>query len=871
MEHAVGANDPTIVIFIVGLANEYLTQGKYAEAEQLYTRALEIKKKDLSENSPETAKTLAGLASVYQAQGKFIQGEELLRRALTIQEGALGSDHPDVADLLNNLAILYDIQGKNSEAEGLFRRSLEIREKIFGTNHPKVTESLNNLAALYQMQGRYKESALAYERVLALLNKTVPLEHPDVAGAFGGLAIAYNALGRNIDAERLDKTALMINERSFGSNHIKVAHSLNALGVTERYLGKYRESQELLLRALDIRLKALGANHPDVAQTLYNLALLSGLTNDAKSALNYFRKTTEALIAHTSSEQAFARQDGQSSGLFEQRAVFLKDHLIALATATNEDIESAPALGQEAFTVAQWANQSSTAVAVQQMGQRIAVKNSGLAVLVREGQDLAAARRTADRKLIVALSQPAGKQDPPTSEALRRQIADIDSRSEIIAAQLKKRFPNFADLTNPDPLKIEYVQNLLRTTEVIVFFVVGKRQSYVFALTGDAFEWKAIPIGADDLSAKVAAFRRGLDVNEFSNLSEATKPTLFDLGLSFELYTTLFGSVETLVMTRPNLLVVPSGALTALPFHLLVTEKPTTGASQRLEDYRDAAWLVKRQAVDVLPSVASLKMLRAFENKDQATKPMIGFGNPVFNPSMDPKNAPRDPKEKIAVKTRAYSEFWRGAGVDRDQLMQALSPLPDTAIELKAVAATLGALPSDVILGQDATETAVKRVPLSDYRIVYFATHALVAGDVKGLGEPALALSIPRQPTEVDDGLLTANEVAQLKLNADWVVLSACNTIAGDKPGAEALSGLARAFFYAGARALLVSHWAVDSEAATRLTTSTFEILKSNPSIGRSEALRRAMIRYLNDPSSPKNAYPALWGPFALIGEGAVR
>ena len=118
--------------------------------------------------------------------------------------------------------------------------------------------------------------------------------------------------------------------------------------------------------------------------------------------------------------------------------------------------------------------------------------------------------------------------------------------------------------------------------------------------------------------------------------------------------------------------------------------------------------------------------------------------------------------------------------------------------------------------------------------------------------------------------MLTASEVAQLKLNADWVVLSACNTIAGDKPGAEALSGLARSFFYAGARALLVTHWAVDSAAATRLTTSTFDRLKADPKLGRAEALRQAMLAYLNDASSPSNAYPAFWGPFALIGEGAA-
>jgi CHAT domain-containing protein len=155
--------------------------------------------------------------------------------------------------------------------------------------------------------------------------------------------------------------------------------------------------------------------------------------------------------------------------------------------------------------------------------------------------------------------------------------------------------------------------------------------------------------------------------------------------------------------------------------------------------------------------------------------------------------------------------------------------------------------------------------------VVYFATHGLVAGDVAGLGEPSLALTLPKQPTELDDGLLTASEVAQLKLNADWVVLSACNTAAADKPGAEALSGLARAFFYAGARALLVSHWSVDSEAATRLTTSTFAIMKADPKLGRAEALRSAMLTYMNDKSSPLNAYPAFWAPFSIIGEGAAK
>jgi CHAT domain-containing protein len=359
--------------------------------------------------------------------------------------------------------------------------------------------------------------------------------------------------------------------------------------------------------------------------------------------------------------------------------------------------------------------------------------------------------------------------------------------------------------------------------------------------------------------------------------STGKQPELFDLALANELYKSLLGPIEVLIKDRKQLLIVPSGALTALPFHLLVTSKPVGAAAEPASpaSYRDAAWLIKRQAVSVLPSVASLKALRLFAQRGVAPKPMVGFGNPLFDPAAPAASAPGSRVATNAaarnLTAAAYTDFWQGAGVDRALLSKSLPPLPETADELNTVAKQLGASPGDIHLGRDASETTVKRAPLADYRIVYFATHGLVAGDVSGLAEPSLVLSIPAQPSDGDDGLLTASEVAQLKLRADWVVLSACNTVAGDKPGAEALSGLARAFFYAGARSLLVTHWAVNSNAAARLTTSTFENLKADPSLGRAEALRRAMLAFLNDPSGPMNSYPAIWAPFEIVGEGGAR
>jgi CHAT domain-containing protein len=275
-------------------------------------------------------------------------------------------------------------------------------------------------------------------------------------------------------------------------------------------------------------------------------------------------------------------------------------------------------------------------------------------------------------------------------------------------------------------------------------------------------------------------------------------------------------------------------------------------------------WLIRSHAVTVLPSVASLKILRTGSQASSARKPMIAFADPVFSKAA---------RANAQLAMRSVTSFYRGTQVDVAAIGEYLPQLPGTRKEAQQIAEDLKADSADVKLGLAATETAVKQAKLDQYRIVYFATHGLVAGDLetfaKDKAEPALALSIPEKPNDFDDGLLTASEIAQLKLDTDWAVLSACNTAAEDKPGAEALSGLARAFFYAGARSLIVSHWSASDEATARLMIGTFRASARDPHLSHAEALRQSMVAMIDAAKSDYEADPRFWAPFTVVGEPA--
>ena len=898
-EKAFGAVHRNQAFTIANLAALYRVQGRFRESEEEYSRAITMLKQVLGDRHARVGIFLDNLGVLYGEQGRYREAAKVRKEALNILEERLGPENRHVAIVLGNLANSYQSLGRHGDAARLLERSLAILSNSpSAESDPYVGMTLDSLGSTYRFLRRFDRAEAYIKRSVEFLKRAYGEQHPDVAIAYGNLATLYGETGRVEESAMLQRKAIAMNDQIFGPWHHSTAIGLTNLAGLYIDEGRLQEAMALLQRSLAISDRVLGREHPQAVVSLARLGDVLGAQGDVQGAYGAYKRGAGIVVRRAGKSIG---NDGDTGAEEVRNRAYVFHSLVAAAYQVGERFpERKGELAEEAFAAAQWAGITTAAAALTQMSARFGAGDDELAELVRRQQDLARRRASLEAGLIKAVSGRQAERNDQMVVKLRQSLAETDGELAGLLARLQEDFPEYASLANPRPMSMDDIRKTLRDDELLVQYSVGTTRGYAWAVSRERTQWIEIPLSAKQVRAKVAALRCGLDDSEWvgeirplrciellgTAYDGATLP--FNLEIAHELYNVLLAPLADFAVGK-KLLLVPTDALTSLPFHVLVSEPAPGALPGNIAGYRDVAWLARRNAVTILPSVASLGALRRFARASGARKPFIGYGNPLLDghagcPKVSvPKSCPSAASVVMEQRPQdawpmvaSIQKFFR-AGQANVSAVRALCPLPDTGHELRCVAVSLGARLSEVRLGAEATEADVKQLSrsrqLDDFRILHFATHGLLAGETqqlaRDLAEPALVMTPPAEASAENDGLLTASEVAELQLDADWVILSACNTASGQVLGAEALSGLARAFFYAGARALLVSHWPVASSAAVKLTTGSFAELRSTPGIGRAEALRRSVVAYLSD-GPTWQAHPAYWAPFIVVGEGSA-
>lgn len=926
-ESLLGDGDPRIARMVTNVGLILQGQNRLLEAEPYFRRALVLGETSLRSNDPTIALRLNNLATILYQTNRRRESEDLVRRAVAIFDDGPKRDSFEAANALASLAKLVLEDGRLEEAVLLLRRGLAVSEKSLGPNHPAVTQPMNALAEALRQAGSYAEAETLLLRALAISEEMLGPEHPNTAVISNNLALLLERLQRFSEALIHSRRVVAIYdvlERQTGTRVPTYTASIVNLASILRRTNAREEAEEMLTKALLLSDNRNNGDQSDRLFILSNLALVRAERNNWAGAAETYRLAKPLMTD-------LDRFRAEGSAEFS-RANLRRNQLdLRAAARAKYRADKSEAAMAEGFELAQWAMQMSAADAIAQMAARFNKGTGLLSTLVRDKQDREARQANEHKRLIAALASG----DVAASGRLRDSAQRLREEVKSLDAKLSNEFPDYVSLAVPRPLDLGRTRELLAEGEILLLplavpLFAGSDlpdETLVWLLTRSEARWYTVPIGYTGLAKLVTRLRCGLDADGWTDtpltggtekvgnparesrgaecarllgadLSGGELPP-FDLAAAHELFKHLLGPVKSALAGR-KLIVVASGALTRVPFDVLVTEQPKGRLARTARDFEDVAWLARQTATAVLPSVASLASLRRLgATRPQAPEPYFGVGNPLLT---------GDPRQPDDVGRAAAARRWstcaklpgspasaaspRGqrrpvlgtlhrGGLADAAAIRSQTPLPETAGELCAVAATLKAPAGTVLLAEKATEAAIKKASTSGLlgraRILHFATHGFLAGEsaayLRAGSEPGLVLTPPVSPDENDDGFLGASEIAGLKIGADWVVLSACNTAAGDGEDDEPLSGLARAFFYAGASAMLVSHWAVDSDASVKLTTNTFAILRDMPGIGRAEALRRSRIAMMRDATRPDGwppaAHPSIWAPFVLVGDGS--
>jgi CHAT domain-containing protein len=825
-------------------------------------------------------------AMIYEARGQFRKAEAAYvlaeRRRRASIPGVLSSRVPaPLAQLLQNAdswvlgqARMKARQGRLAEAEVDARRALLSRLKEQGKYHPLTPKYIMGLARILIEQGRYEE-AERLTRIAIEINQKVGVVRDSQS-----TATLLASLGGILSFRRKGKEAAEV----FAELDEAIANwepqrrqilQLNGSRIYSLYrTGRIEEGIAAAEALLKREIGRAGETHFDTAAARGTLAVGYMRAGRAADAIREFRSAIPVLI--TAPREDAEDEDPTLIAARRERLQNIVEAYLSLLAKTRS--EAGGNIADETFGLADAVRGKSVQRALAESSARMAAKDPSLAALIRSEQDLRMQVNALFGTLSNVLALAPAERDEEGVKAINATIAKMRTDRDEARNEIARRFPSYRDFIDPKPPTADAVRGSLRQGEALLSFYFGQYASFAWVVPKDGpTAFAAIPTTADAIERKVRELRRTLE----ADVERVVDLPAYDLALAYELYGLLLQPFEASWMPARHLIVVTNGALGLLPLSLLPTAPAQLQQDQALPfaGYRGVPWLARTHAVTSAPSASALWALRQLPPGSAKREPLIGFGDPYF--SLEQAQRAAKPIEVaaadaagLAVRRRAGP---RAASVDSAELAQ-LPRLPDTADELRSIARALGVDPAKVLyLGKDANEQQVKSAELSRFRIVAFSTHGLLPGDLNGLTQPALALTAPEVAGIDGDGLLTVEEILPLKLDADWVVLSACNSAAGAVAGAEAVSGLGRAFFYAGSRSLLVTNWSVDSASARDLVTDVFRRQAADVRLSRAEALRQAMMALMDGPGHVENGttvytygHPMFWAPYSLIGDGGT-
>jgi CHAT domain-containing protein len=825
-------------------------RGQFREAEAAYAKSREWKLTSIPdmhfEHAPPESQIRAGadgdllaVGRMKAKQGRLAEAEVDVRSALQSRLKAQGKYTPVTTQFIKGLANILVEEGRYEEAEKLTRTALEINRTLnIGDDAQISAQTLAQLGAILTFQRKLPEAAAVYAELDKAIAKWEP-QRREVLELNGSRINAMFASGQTQAGLAAAQALLKREIARVGEKHFDTASARGILAVGLMRAGKDADAIREFRTALPILLAASRENADD---------------DDA------------SVVA------------GRSQRLQGTVEAYIK--LLATTQSASGDVAA------DTFSLADSIRGHSVQQALTASGARASITDPALAELVRNEQDLGKQVSAQLGLLNNILAMPSAERDEKGVKAVNASIEKLRSDRDKARAEINKRFPSYADLVDPKPPSVEQIKATLAEGEAMLSFYFGRDASFVWAVpkTG-AVAFAPINATSGEIESNVRKLREALEP-QAAMISDIPP---FDLKLGYDLYSLLLQPVETGWKQSKSLIVVTNGALGLLPLSLLPTAPAEIDANDDplFSSYRKVPWLARNYAVTIVPSSAALRTLRQLPPGKPGRSELIAFGDPYFSAEQAAEAEQAEALIKVAdaatVTTRGMPLKRRSSpkleGVDSAELAM-LPRLPDTAEELKSIALALQADPAKVLkLGKDANENAVKTMDLSGFKVLAFATHGLVPGELNGLTQPALALSAPAVAGVEGDGLLTMEEILALKLDADWVVLSACNTGAGSGAGAEAASGLGRAFFYAGTRAILVTNWSVHSQSAKDLVTDLFKRQADDPKLTRAEALRQAMMALMDGPgylgSDGKTdfayAHPLFWAPYSIIGDGGRR